>query len=131
MTALSGLAGQIGLQLLSLAFAAWSGRTGKLAIAAVAVAGAVWLAADLTLDRAYERGAAEAQTKQQTARQGAIAAARAEGEARGEDMKRDGVAEQAALRELEARKLKVRNETQIADRVLVPADDPWLRAKRR
>lgn len=49
MIALSGLAGLIGLQLLSLVFVVCASRAGKLVIAASTIATALWLAADLAL----------------------------------------------------------------------------------
>jgi DNA modification methylase len=127
----SGLAMQAGMQLLSVLYAIWSARSGKIAIGAITVAAALWLAVTLMLGRAYDRGVAETQGHQEIARQEAITAAKAEGEARGAEIERASATEQTVLRALELQQSKVRDETDTADRILLPADDAWLRAKTR
>jgi DNA modification methylase len=131
MLTLSGLAAQAGLQLLSAAYALWSSRSGKVAIGAIAAAAGIWLTVTLMLTRAYDRGVAETAAIQETVKQDAITAAKAESQIWAADIERASASEEAALREFEARQKKVRNETDIADRVLLPADDAWLRAKTR
>jgi site-specific DNA-methyltransferase (adenine-specific)/modification methylase len=130
LIALAGIGSQLGLKLLSLSIALWSSRAGKLLIAIAVAAGLAWLAAELALTRAYERGVAATEARQEEARREAIAAAKAEGVAREDEIARVSAAEEAALREEEARKRKVRHETQSPDPMLLPADDPWLRSKR-
>lgn len=127
----SGLAAQAGLHLLSAAYALWSTRSGKIAIGAVALAAGLWLAVTLMLTRAYDRGVAETQGLQEAVRQEAITAARAEAEIWAAEIERASAGEQAALRELQSRNMKVRKDDETADRVLLPADDSWLRAKAR
>jgi hypothetical protein len=117
MVVLSGLAVQIGLQLLSLVFAVWSSWTGKIVIAACGVAVAAYLL--WPSGTGVERAVLEALGQRETITNANI-----------DEEKRDNAWLEEWEKNTAAERDAAAKAAGPADRVIWRADDPWLRTKR-